>query len=89
MSGYWKTTVRTPRTNGQVERANAISLNYLLTTTENAKHWDEKLAEFQWIVNSQVNATTGFTSNELVFNYKANYVIHNELVCAIQVDKTD
>ncbi|XP_061395568.1 uncharacterized protein LOC133331186 [Musca vetustissima] len=81
-----KTAVRTPRANGQVERANAVILNYLRTTTDDPKSWDTRLNELQWISNSQVNSTTGFTPNELVFNFKINHVVQNHLVNAIQND---
>lgn len=42
-----KTAVRTPRANGQVERANQSILSFIRTTTENPKDWDLRLRELQ------------------------------------------
>lgn len=84
-----KTAVRTPRANGQVERANAIILSYLRTNEDDSKNWDVKLYKLQWIVNSQTNATTGLTPNELVFNFKIKDVIQNHLVTAVQNDPAE
>lgn len=81
-----KNAVRTPRANGQVERTNAIILNYLRTTTDDPKNWDTKLNKFQWIANSQINSTTGFTPNDLIYSFKFNDVVQNHLVNAIQKD---
>ena len=64
-----KTAVRTPRANGQVERANDIILSYLRTAVETKGDWDLALRDLQWAVNSQRNATSGFSPNELVFDF--------------------
>ena len=84
-----KNAVRTPRANGQVERANSNILKYLRTTTDIPRHWDEHLNEFQWIINSQANATTGLTPNELIYNFKIKDVAQNHLALAIQGDLVD
>ncbi|XP_017488672.1 PREDICTED: uncharacterized protein LOC108376920 [Rhagoletis zephyria] len=47
-----KTAVRTPRANGQVERANQIILNYLRTTTTDPRDWDEQLPA---VIDTDVN----------------------------------
>lgn len=65
-----KTAVRTPRANGQVERVNQIILSYLRTTTDEPKDWDKSLHILQWSINSQKNSTSGFSPNELIFDYK-------------------
>lgn len=86
---HTKTAVRTPRANGQVERANQIILNFLRTTTENPKDWDVKIKDLQWTINSQKNSTTGFCPNELVFDFKLRDTIQNRLLAAIQDDLSD
>lgn len=78
-----KTAVRTPRANGQVERANQTILNYLRTTTSNPKEWDEQLRKLQWSINSQKNSTTGFSPNELIFDFKLTDITHNHLIAAV------
>lgn len=78
-----KTAVRTPRANGQVERANQTILSYLRTSTDNPKDWDLALHKLQWVINSQKNLTSGFTPNELIFDFKPIDVIQNYLIAAV------
>lgn len=83
------TAVRTPRANGQVERANKTILNFIRTSTANVKDWDLTLRDLQWSVNSQKNDTSGFTPNELVFEFKLINVIHNHIIAAIHDDMSE
>lgn len=82
-----KTAVRTPRANGQAERANQTILK-LLRTVADSKTRDENLREFQWLVNSEKNATTGFSPNEIIFDFKLNEVVTNKLISALQTEST-
>lgn len=77
-----KNAVRTPRANGQVERANKIILDFLRTSGCQAKKWDEQLRNLQWSVNSQRNSSTGFSPNELIYDFKLRDVIRNKLLAA-------
>lgn len=86
---HTKTAVRTPRANGQVERANQSILAYLRSTTTNPKDWDLHLREFQFAINSQVNVTSGFRPNELIFDFKLLNVVRNRLVAAVHADTND
>ncbi|XP_065358763.1 uncharacterized protein LOC135952674 [Calliphora vicina] len=81
-----KTAVRTPRANGQVERANGIILSYLRTAVDIKGDWDLSLRDLQWSVNSQRNATSGFSPNELVFDFKLIDVVQNHIIAAIHDD---
>lgn len=81
-----KNAVRTPRANGQVERVNQLILSYLRTTTEEPKDWDSALHVLQWSINSTKNSTTGYSPNELIFDYKPTDLIQNRLLAAVQDD---
>lgn len=83
-----KTAVRTPRANGQVERANQTILNHLRTTTDEPKDWDLFLHKLQWSINSQTNTTSGFSPNELIFDYKLIDLAQNRILAAVQDDST-
>lgn len=78
-----KTAVRTPRANGQVERANNTILNFLRTSTNDPREWDSHLLRIQWTVNSQKNNSTGYSPHELLFNFKLRDVIRNKFLAAI------
>lgn len=84
-----KNAVRTPRANGQVERANGSILSFLRTTTEEPKNWDQHMRELQWTINSQRNTTTGFTPNELLFDFNPVDILQNRVIAALQVENTD
>lgn len=84
-----KTAVRSPRANGQAERINKTVLASLKCSTKNDKEWDEALPQLQWCLNSQSNATTKQSPNNLVFNYKLKDVTTNRLIQAIQDDVED
>ena len=84
-----KTAVRTPRANGQVERANQTILSYIRTSTDTAKHWNLSLKNLQWTINSQKNSTSGFTPNELVFDFRLRDVVQNRILAAIHDDIQD
>ncbi|XP_073814330.1 uncharacterized protein [Musca autumnalis] len=79
-----KNAVRTPRANGQVERVNQLILSYLRTTTEEPKDWDMALHVLQWSINSTKNSTTGYSPNELIFDYMPTDLIQNRLLAAVQ-----
>lgn len=79
-----KTAVRTPRANGQVERANQTILSYLRTTVENDKTWDDHLGNLKWTVNSQKNSTTNFSPHELIFDFNLRDIVHNHMIAALQ-----
>jgi len=70
-----KTAVRTPRANGQAERINETLLSALKTNTANDKDWDQNLG-------TNINSTTKFTPNDLVFNFNVRDVSKNRSVQA-------
>jgi len=78
-----KNAVRTPRANGQVERANKTILNYVRAMNDNPKDWDLTLHNLQWSVISQKNETSGFSPIDLVFNFNPIDVVQNHLTAAI------
>lgn len=75
--------VRTPRANGQIERANQLILMYLRTTIEDKRKWDTSLRRFQFLINSQTNSTTNCCPNDIVFNYKPRDMLHNRLLATL------
>lgn len=81
-----KTAVRTPRANGQVERANQSILRYLRTCHDSPKDLDLFLRNLQYTINSQVNSTSGFSPNDLIFDFKLVDVVQNGLIAAIHND---
>ncbi|XP_017476102.1 PREDICTED: uncharacterized protein LOC108366275 [Rhagoletis zephyria] len=83
---HTKVAVLTPRANGQAERANQRIEKFLRTTKENPKDWDVMLRNLQWSVNSRKNATTGFSPNELVFDFQLRDVVTNQMLAAIHED---
>lgn len=84
-----KTAVRTPRANGQVERANKMILDFLRTSGAQAKEWDEQLRKLQCGVNSQTDSGTGFSPNDLVFDFKIRDVVRNKFLAAIIPDSDE
>lgn len=85
-----KTAVRTQRANGQVERANGIILSFLRTAPGNSQRdWDLNLRDLQWSVNSQKNSSSGFSPNELVFDFKLIDVVQNHIIATIHDDIPD
>lgn len=83
-----QTAVRTARANGQAERANQTLLNSLRCSTENPKDWDSNIPTIQWGINSQVNFTTKYSPNELVFNFNPRDVSCNRIIQAMN-DEVD
>ncbi|XP_036347457.1 uncharacterized protein K02A2.6-like, partial [Rhagoletis pomonella] len=67
----------------RVERANQTILNYLRTSVENAKEWDLNLRNVQWTINSQKNSTSGFSPNELIFDFNLRDIIQNRSLAAV------
>lgn len=85
-----KNAVRTPRANGQVERVNQMIAMFLRTTHEDDRKWDVDLRGFQWIVNSQINKTTGCCPNEIIFRYRLRAQGENQLLAALhETDEDD
>lgn len=80
-----KTAVRTPRANGQIERVNQMILSYLRTSTEKSNDWDKFLRELQWNLNTQKSSTTGYTANELLFDFELRDLMHNRIIDALHV----
>jgi len=78
-----KTAVRTPRANGQAERMNKTLLSALKTSTANDKDLDQNLGKIQWSMNTNINSTTKFTPNDLVFNFNVRDVSKNRLIQAL------
>lgn len=72
-----KTAVRTPRSNGQVERANQTILNYLRTSVDNPKEWDLILRNIQFSVNSQKTKRPGLApmTSYLILIYAISCII--------------
>ncbi|CAK9820131.1 hypothetical protein ANTPLA_LOCUS10497 [Anthophora plagiata] len=62
-------------------------MTYLKSNTENNKNWDDQVREIQWALNTQKNETTGFTPNELVFDFELRDLIPNRLVEALHDKK--
>ena len=58
-------------------------------TTKDAKDWDLIMHKVQWSMNSQKNTTSGFSPNELTFDYQPINLIRNQIVAAIQDDSED
>lgn len=81
-----KTAVRTPRANGQAERINKTILSSIKSMTKSSKEWDETLPNLQWTINSQVNSTTKYCPNDLIFDYNWKNVSENRLVQALNND---
>lgn len=52
--------------------------------TEKSNEWDHHLRELQWSLNTQKSCTTGFSANELVFDFKLRDLLHNRIVDALQ-----
>ncbi|CAK9813732.1 Pro-Pol polyprotein [Anthophora plagiata] len=82
-----KNAVRTPQANGQVERFNRTIMTYLKSNTENNKNRDDQVRKIQWELNTQKNKTTGFTPNELVFDFELRDLIPNRLVEVLHDEK--
>lgn len=76
--------VRTPRANGQVERANRTLLSMLRPLTTNTKKWDEGLRQIQWSMNAAKNATTRCSPHDLLLGYKPRDILANKLVLVLQ-----
>lgn len=84
-----KNAVRSPRSNGQIERINQSILNFLRTTVENSRNWDQHLRNLQWIMNTHKNSTTQFSPNDLVFDFRLNDIIPNRLIQIVNDDKPE
>lgn len=67
--------VRTPRANGQIERANQVVLMHLRTTTEKSTDWDKKLRNLQFTINYHINKTLKCSPNDVIFTYKLRDVL--------------
>lgn len=80
-----KNAVRTPRADGQIERANGSILSFLRTTNEEKKDWDRLLRILQWTINSQRNVTTGFT----LFDFNPVDLLQNRVIAVIQSEYKD
>lgn len=69
-----------------MERANLSILRYLRTSIANPKDWDLLLRDLQYTVNKQINTTSGFTLNDLIFDFQLRDVVQNQLIAAIHDD---
>lgn len=78
-----QTAVRTPRANGQAERINQTVLNALKCLVGDTKEWDTETTTIQWSINSQLNATTKFSPNDLIFNFSLRDVSYNRIIQAV------
>lgn len=75
--------VRTPRANGQIERVNQSLNTFLRTTTNDAKKWDVELTKLQWVINFQINKTTGCCPNDVVFRFKPRDLLQNRVMAIL------
>lgn len=60
--------VASPRSNGQVERYNRTIIDRLNTSVDHEGQWLEKLPDVVWGINHTINASTGMTPHQLLFN---------------------
>lgn len=80
-----KTSVGSPRANGQAERANRTVLNSIRCMVgEKNTRWDEQLQKIQWSVNNMPNSTTNLTPSVLVLSYKPRDVHQNAIILTLQ-----
>ncbi|CAD7084792.1 unnamed protein product [Hermetia illucens] len=70
-----QTAVRTPRANGSIERINQTVCKCLRASC--------------WTLNSNTNATTKYSPNDLIFDFRLRDVVHNRLVQAIHDEAND
>ncbi|XP_037922978.1 uncharacterized protein LOC119659126 [Hermetia illucens] len=80
--------VRTPRANGSIERINQTVCKCLRASCVSDSDWDAAIRDIQWTLNSNTNATTKYSPNDLIFDFRLRDVVHNRLVQAIH-DKTN
>jgi len=58
---------------------NKTLLSALKTSIANDKDWDQNLSKIQWSMNTNINSTTKFTPNDLVFNFNVRNISKNRL----------
>lgn len=64
--------IASPRSNGQVERANRTILESLTCSAQDQHdNWDHHLYQVQRGINSRVNATTGEAPSELLYGFRS------------------
>lgn len=87
---HTKTSVGSPRANGQVERSNRTVLNAIRCMVgEKTTRWDEQLPKIQWSVNNMPNATTSFTPSSLVLSYRPRDMHQNVVILALQQEENN
>ncbi|CAD7077440.1 unnamed protein product [Hermetia illucens] len=84
-----QTAVRTPRANGSIERINQTVCKCLRASCVSDSDWDTAIRDIQWTLNSNTNATTKYSPNDLIFNFRLRDVVHNRLVQAIHDEAND
>ncbi|CAD7079666.1 unnamed protein product [Hermetia illucens] len=84
-----QTAVRTPRANGSIERINQTVCKCLRASCVSDSDWDTAIRDIQWTLNSNTNATTKYSPNDLIFDFRMRDVVHNRLVQAIHDEAND
>ncbi|CAD7078596.1 unnamed protein product [Hermetia illucens] len=84
-----QTAVRTPRANGSIERINQTVCKCLRASCVSDSDWDTAIRDIQWTLNSNTNATTKYSPNDLIFDFRLRDVVHNRLVQAIHDEAND
>ncbi|CAD7085776.1 unnamed protein product [Hermetia illucens] len=84
-----QTAVRTPRANGSIERINQTICKCLRASCVSDSDWDTAIRDIQWALNSNTNATTKYSPNDLIFDFRVRDVVHNRLIKAIHDEAND
>ncbi|CAD7092814.1 unnamed protein product [Hermetia illucens] len=84
-----QTAVRTPRANGSIERINQTACKCLPASCVSDSDWDTAIRDIQWTLNINTNATTKYSPNDLIFDFRLRDVVHNRLVQAIHDEAND
>lgn len=81
-----KDASKSPRSNGLVERVNAVILRCLATTTDGVEcsDWDLTLMEVQWSLNNSVHRITKCKPFEVMHKYKAEGLNSDPLATEIE-----
>ncbi|CAD7085358.1 unnamed protein product [Hermetia illucens] len=84
-----QSAVRTPRANGSIERINQTVCKCLRASCVSDSDWDTAIRDIQWTLNSNTNATTKYSPNDLIFDFRLRDVVHNRLAQAIHDEAND
>lgn len=69
---HYTTSGYHPETNGSIERQHSILKSIIRSNTmdNNVNDWPRYLPYAVFVINSQVNSSTGYTPHELIYGYK-------------------